>query len=343
MSTRIRFGEPFAPSLPLEKLPTEVQLACFADCDPSKPDKAFQAYVTQDVLTKVWQHVKETPQLESGGVLVGHPFRDIDDPMLIFVVVIDAIRQESNNRSIGHFTVGPTEIAHVRDAMELTYPGLVVIGWYHSHPGHGVFLSQQDLQIVHSIYNADWHLALVLDSIREKAAFFYGPNGVKLLGWLSFKPSATLQTQVMPAIIRAAAFYNQWLEAKNSGKRQDAEEIRHLLQAVIQHEPELSHWREKGVYQTFEYKMNDPIRSVSPLLASASPAVQDDDWDDRQQDAQRIFEEATRLFDKGNYDAAHSNFQILVDKYPAFKPEEVQNFIQNSSTSGRSSKPRPVI
>lgn len=43
------------------------------------------------------------------------------------------------------------------------FPGEVVLGWYHTHPGYGVFLSGYDLFIHKQFFTLDWHVAIVID------------------------------------------------------------------------------------------------------------------------------------------------------------------------------------
>lgn len=48
----------------------------------------------------------------------------------------------------------------------------IIIGWYHSHPGHGCFLSETDI-ITHTqqFYNP-YNVALVIDPVRGDFKFF---------------------------------------------------------------------------------------------------------------------------------------------------------------------------
>ena len=174
MNNRIRFGEPIELEVPTEALPPGDLLT--AGSTKSQQRMPFQVYIVEDVYTAMWRHVNESPNIESGGVLVGHPFKT-DNDQTTFVVVVGAIPQHSSDRSVAHFTVGPSETAAARMVIEQQYPGLVLVGWYHSHPGHGIFLSGQDMTIVRSIYNSPWHIAIVLDPIRKSEGILWGQKG----------------------------------------------------------------------------------------------------------------------------------------------------------------------
>jgi proteasome lid subunit RPN8/RPN11 len=244
MGARIRFGEAFEPLLPEERLPPESLVISGSE---NHRRQSFQVYIVKDAFGQIWGHVNENPRVESGGVLVGHPFRDFDG-LVTFVVVVTAIRHDSHNRSVGHFTVGPSEIAGARSKWKKDHPGLISVGWYHSHPGHGLFLSPQDMTIMHSIYNASWHLALVVDPQRgdpqggkEIFALFRGPKGEKLPGWLELGKE--------PISLKAISKYNyaQELLTQGESKRARSELVR--IQAWVESRPDMAYWKEKEGYR----------------------------------------------------------------------------------------------
>ena len=48
----------------------------------------------------------------------------------------------------------------------------VLVGWYHSHPGHTCFMSRTDLETQRSMFREDYHSALVVDPINEDIKAF---------------------------------------------------------------------------------------------------------------------------------------------------------------------------
>jgi 26S proteasome regulatory subunit N11 len=47
-----------------------------------------------------------------------------------------------------------------------------IVGWYHSHPGYGIFLSDIDLKSQITFFNQPYHVALVVDPIKKEYGFF---------------------------------------------------------------------------------------------------------------------------------------------------------------------------
>lgn len=48
----------------------------------------------------------------------------------------------------------------------------VVVGWYHSHPGHTCFMSKIDLNTQRSFFSEPYHSALVIDPVKEEVGAF---------------------------------------------------------------------------------------------------------------------------------------------------------------------------
>ena len=48
----------------------------------------------------------------------------------------------------------------------------ILVGWYHSHPGHTCFLSRTDLETQRSMFDQPFHTALVIDPVNEDIKAF---------------------------------------------------------------------------------------------------------------------------------------------------------------------------
>ena len=67
--------------------------------------------------------------------------------------------------------------AAVTREIELNQPGERILGWHHTHPGMGVFLSAYDLFIQRHFFAQPWQVALVVDPRRREFAFFHWRGG----------------------------------------------------------------------------------------------------------------------------------------------------------------------
>lgn len=324
MRQHIRFGEPFELTPPEEILPPNDLIIVDSGSNQRRSEN-FQIYIVDRVFGNIWEHLESNPDVEAGGLLVGHPFKCIDDPDITFVIITGAIRQDSDNRSVGHFTVGPRDIAVARGELEQKYPGLVVVGWYHSHPGHGVFLSGQDMQIVRSIYSADWHVALVIDphqGERGKAVFFQGAEGKKVPGWIELKET--------PVSVTAMALYNQSQELL---AQRQIETARNLLIDLkrLEEEQSMTHWRRRGGYrdvQTMWTQLSNDTTDINTNSnALALPAFIDADYDndDEKKEIDEIPKELRRA-----YNAAKGKVEQAIQQHPPnlFRLKEAQQIFR---------------
>jgi proteasome lid subunit RPN8/RPN11 len=48
----------------------------------------------------------------------------------------------------------------------------ILVGWYHSHPGHTCFLSRTDIETQRKFFSEPYHVALVVDPVNEEARTF---------------------------------------------------------------------------------------------------------------------------------------------------------------------------
>jgi len=52
------------------------------------------------------------------------------------------------------------------------FPGKIFVGWAHSHPNYGCFLSQQDVATQENYFPEEWHVAFVVDPVRKEEKAF---------------------------------------------------------------------------------------------------------------------------------------------------------------------------
>jgi len=67
----------------------------------------------------------------------------------------------------------------------------VLVGWYHSHPGHTCFLSRTDLETQRRMFDQPYHTAIVIDPInQDMKAFRLSGNGYDEVSFAIFEGEA---------------------------------------------------------------------------------------------------------------------------------------------------------
>lgn len=114
-------------------------------------------------------HVHSTTQVEVGGVLLGKVYQE---NALYFVCIETVLPARFTSAGPAHVTFAAATWLDFR-ARRAQLSGVINVGWYHSHPGFGVFLSGSDLYIQHHYFgDQPWYIGLVVDPIAEEWGAF---------------------------------------------------------------------------------------------------------------------------------------------------------------------------
>jgi proteasome lid subunit RPN8/RPN11 len=169
---RIQFGE--AQEDTLDKMVFPEALLHGVSVRPSQ----FFVLIDQDVWPAIRKHAERYTNIdgrgtnvECAGILAGQPFYD-EERDITFVVMVRAIETEAESQGPGSVRIVPEGFRRAREQVDAL--GLQVVGWYHTHPNYGIFLSEDDKVVVRSSFNARWHIALVYDPIRDEVGYFRG-------------------------------------------------------------------------------------------------------------------------------------------------------------------------
>lgn len=134
----------------------------------------FQAIIRQSVVEMIRAHGEANPGIEVCGVMVGTVF---ENPQAAFVYVDAMIRGESSSGRSTQVTFTAETWQHIDRVMEERHKGKRILGWYHTHPGFGIFLSEMDLFIQRHFFNAPWQMAFVYDPKSHEAGMFAWRQG----------------------------------------------------------------------------------------------------------------------------------------------------------------------
>ncbi len=113
----------------------------------------------------------QSPEVEVGGFLLGNFYRDthLDQTFIEATDYVQATQINSQYRSL---TFTHDSWAALHKQMNEKFPERQIVGWHHTHPGFGIFLSRQDRFIHRNFFSQPWHVALVVDPRRGELGFF---------------------------------------------------------------------------------------------------------------------------------------------------------------------------
>jgi len=134
-------------------------------------DEDLPIFLDMDVLRDMEAHARSDRSVELGGILLGGQFEDDDGRP--FVLISDNLRAKHYESSRGHFKFTHDTWSELHREQQTFNADTKIVGWYHTHPGWGVFLSGMDLFICDHFFNRPLDVALVIDPVNLDRGFFY--------------------------------------------------------------------------------------------------------------------------------------------------------------------------
>lgn len=151
----------------------------------SLPERAFPAprpfrvMITEQAHAGMWEHARGTladgdDVLEVGGILTGVVYRDDSGPYLEIKAAIAAEHTRNEGTEVA-FT--PETWAHVNRVKDERYSDHLIVGWYHTHPRFGIFLSERDRFVHRHSFPQPWAAAFVIDPVQHLEGLFLWSAG----------------------------------------------------------------------------------------------------------------------------------------------------------------------
>jgi hypothetical protein len=216
----------------------ERSLAAFmAASDRSGPPDEFDdfpVFISAAVLDLAETLMEQAGENETGGVLIGHLWRDTQSPEL-FAEIAALIPAQHSAATSTKLTFTAETWQAARDAMRLRNRNEMFLGWHHTHPARywckcdaekqktcplgEQFFSSADLDVARAVFARPYHTMLVTGDLptpnlgwqRESALFGWRDTTVQRRGFYVLSRSPDPES----------------VEAGNSGRSDDARPISH--------------------------------------------------------------------------------------------------------------------
>ncbi|GAC1616678.1 MAG: hypothetical protein PVS2B2_00860 [Candidatus Acidiferrum sp.] len=135
-----------------------------------KKDKAPALQISTEVARQIRQHARSNAKTEVCGVLIGTEDGGVAN--------VEACIPGTNAAQGGaHVTFTQDAWEHIYKIKDRDYPDERIVGWYHSHPGFGVFLSDHDTFIHKNFFSSPQQVAWVYDPHSDEEGCFGWKNG----------------------------------------------------------------------------------------------------------------------------------------------------------------------
>lgn len=130
-------------------------------------------YIHQSVYKEIHKFTQNKTTNESGGMLIGSTLDEFGKTNIIISRFVVAKYCEATPTTL-KFTHETWKYVHKE--IEKKYPGKKIVGWIHTHPDFGIFLSEYDKFIHQNFFNEDYQVAYVVDPIQRIEGFYFWIN-----------------------------------------------------------------------------------------------------------------------------------------------------------------------
>jgi proteasome lid subunit RPN8/RPN11 len=128
-------------------------------------------FVAKAAHTILLEHSTSDLEREVGGILVGN-WSINPESQQQFTFVETALPARFTRHGSVYVTFTQDSLVDLHAEMDENYPGKQIVGWYHTHPGMGIFLSPYDTWLHRHFFPEPWQVALVIEPHSITCGFF---------------------------------------------------------------------------------------------------------------------------------------------------------------------------
>jgi proteasome lid subunit RPN8/RPN11 len=133
-----------------------------------------KVYISQKAYKTIRAFTKDKTKNESGGVLMGRKAEEFGKTHIVITGFVEAKHCEATPTTLT-FTHESWE--HIHKEADKRFPDCSIVGWIHTHPNFGIFLSEYDKFIQENFFNSEDQVAYVIDPIQKTEGFYIWLDG----------------------------------------------------------------------------------------------------------------------------------------------------------------------
>lgn len=133
-----------------------------------------KVYIHQDTYNAIERFSRSDMNRELGSILLGE-YSQYSNKM--HVVISHHIEAKYTDATASTLTFTHETWDYVHKEHETLYPNQKILGWQHTHPGYGIFLSHYDIFIQENFFNLPFQVAYVVDPKQNLRGFFQWKGG----------------------------------------------------------------------------------------------------------------------------------------------------------------------
>ncbi|MFN2299423.1 MAG: Mov34/MPN/PAD-1 family protein [Anaerolineales bacterium] len=205
---RVRLGPPEAAGPSPSRMPIARARRWLSPFERDGMPSAVSVFFTQPAFVRVCALAGRDTDNEVGGVLIGR-WRIDKHSGEQYIVAEAALPARHTRQGSAFLTFTQDTLVDLHQEQEDRYPGKRIVGWFHTHPRMGVFLSDYDIWLHRHFFGEPWQVALVIEPCSQIGGFFIwtedgrldghayrgfheilGRSGKSLVFWNNLEPEA---------------------------------------------------------------------------------------------------------------------------------------------------------
>ena len=136
-------------------------------------------FIEKTAFEEMRDYLANETRREHGGILVGASWKDMEHDCY-FTVIKKALPALGSSGSPVHLQFTAQSWDWISSLIEEQYPQDSIVGWFHSHPGLGVFMSGVDQNTQQAFFYQPWQVGIVCDPLARATGWFNGANCSRL-------------------------------------------------------------------------------------------------------------------------------------------------------------------
>jgi proteasome lid subunit RPN8/RPN11 len=203
----IRIAPPETAKPETVSRPLELAQRWDSPYDNSGLQPNISVFVTRPAYIRICVHACSA-DVEVGGALVGQWHQDQTGEQ--YIVIKHVLPARHTKQGAVYLTFTQDTILDFHAQIDKRFEGDKIVGWFHTHPRMGVFLSHYDTFLHHNFFPEPWQVALVVEPFSSVAGFFIrqtdgvfdptryfgfyemdGANGRSIVRWQNYQKAGT--------------------------------------------------------------------------------------------------------------------------------------------------------
>lgn len=137
-----------------------------------------QVYISEEAHDNLISHLEADVSVEHGGILFGQAYTDFEHG--IYVEITAAVAAPRTIGTGAHLEFTSESWQGIMNHAKEAHPEANIVGWYHSHPNLGVFMSGTDMNTQRAFFYHPWCVSIVCDPVRKHIGYFLGIEAEKV-------------------------------------------------------------------------------------------------------------------------------------------------------------------